>query len=202
MGVAKGTKKSRSQTAGSRRVRGPEMKELNTAVSATGSTVSITGNVINLSNIPQGVDINNRVGRYVRAKYLDYVIVCSTNVTNDDTFLIGFVMDTQASAATTTYGLIWDIGTANAGYANQNTLQSRMRYRVLMQKQVDMSITGTNLVTLRGRLEIPRDLQEMEFISSSTAPPNTNSLLLTTGCNSITSSALVQYNCKLVYWDD
>jgi len=159
------------------------------------------GAVAALSAIAQGVDINNRVGRWIRMAYLDYTIIAQSNttsVTGPDAAHISIVLDKQCNVATPAVGDVKVVPGSNGSLAMMNTSQFRHRFRELCRVNFMFSPEGDSVKQVTGR--VPLGFLT-EYNGSGTASPNTNGVFIWYANANVSTTTTFTSNFKLVFED-
>lgn len=176
-----------------------ELKEFSTT--SNGLSFTPLAAVAPLMNIAQGTDINNRVGRWIRLAYLDYVIIAQSNVTSitgPDACHISIVLDKQSNGGTPSVGDVKIIPGSNGSLAMMNTSQYRNRFRELMRVNFMFSPEGDTVKQATGR--VPLGMLS-EFIGSATASPGTNNIVIWYANANVNPTTTFTSNFKLVFED-
>lgn len=185
-----------------------EIKEYN---QAQGSFAGASGGaVISLNNVAQNTDINNRIGRHIAPKGLDfeYQIFPPTAGTIGDFHTFWIVWDKQSDTVVPAFATIMDTTTSVLSQCFINTLNNRDRFVLLHTERSFVSgpaSTGQQINNF-GRFFIPLSkFEQCEFVSAVTAVPNTGAIYLvvgtTTNSGSSLSQAQISYNSKFTFTD-
>lgn len=135
------------------------------------SVAAAGGQIASLCNVPQGTDINDRIGRHIRPLYVDYVVTVYPSATPPvyDSLMVSLWLDLAAQSSTPSFTDVFDITTSNAGTALANVTKTGSRFRCLMIRDMACNSGGDGCHTIRGRVKLsPFD---MEFYASTTAYP-------------------------------
>jgi len=194
--------KDRSRSGRSARSIIQRITELKVFTITSASLVSVTGTVNSLSNVLQGTDVNNRVGRHIYAKYLD--IVWSLQLAGSpspESVNVSLFVDSSSSGGLPAFSQVFDTGSSNAGCSLQAVATNVNRFHRLYTVDLPLSLSGPASLTGRARIRIPAKYADFEFISSATAYPITNALFLTFGSLVSSTSTNLSYSCQLCFED-
>lgn len=175
------------------------MKEFSTT--SNGLSFGPLSAIAVLSNIAQGTDITNRVGRFVKFLYLDYVVIAQSNVTSltgPDAAHISFVIDKQGNNNPPSVGDVKVIPASNGSLAMMNTAQYRNRFIEVCRLNFTFSQEGDTIRQANGR--IPLGFIS-EYAGSGTGYPSTNALLIWYANANVNPTTTFTSNFKLVFED-
>jgi hypothetical protein len=176
-------------------MRSAERKVLTTNVN---SAESAAGIIASLCNIPQGVDINDRISRHVRPLYVDWCVCISQNAATNESVMISIWLDKASQSTTPVFSDVFDISIVNAGDALPNVTQTGSRYQCLFIKDIRTNNNGETDSVHRGRLRLPSF--DMEFKGATTAYPYNKAIFFATGSSS-SANPTIASTFQFVYED-
>jgi len=154
-----------------------------------------TGQTVSVCSVLQGTDIQNRIGRHIRALYMDIVVnQACLSTTLYDQLSVAVVLDTAASAGLPPFTTVMDT-TICGPIALQNVIVSGKRFRVLKWIDATVGGGGPQSQTDRFRIQIPSSHSIFEFAGAATSYPITNAVFL---CISSGLSSTLDYTEILV----
>jgi hypothetical protein len=174
------------------------------SASAAAATVSSGGASGSLCNIPQGSDIANRIGRHIRALYLD---ICFNTYYNGgvntagDTVALFIYIDTSASAGTPLSTDMVDTAVTGFGVGLLNASKYSKRFVPLAIVDMPVGPGGPDSVTFRKRIQIPAKYSVFEYLASTTAYPITNALVMAWGDQNSNTAISYNWNAQLFFED-
>lgn len=119
----------------------PESKEVITAAATVlyGGTTANGVTVALLNGIAEGLDYNNRIGRKIRAKYVDCSISVETG-NNGDYGFWAIVLDRQPTGSVPAFTDIFDTAGTDVGLAPKNTNIYQDRFLLLAREEFAIGI--------------------------------------------------------------
>ena len=180
-----------------------EIKHLDSIINGT---IAANGTCTCINNIAEGSGVNQRVGRSVRARYLQYDVMCIPAVsTGQDTVSVGFYWDLQANGSTAAYADVYDVNLPayfNA-FRNMNNID---RFVKLGGFELGPTAYSTAAATAnaflfntrrRGIIKIPFKLAQIRYGATGASVPNTGAILITFATyrndNTMTISGTVRF---------
>lgn len=172
----------------------PELKYFDTFTN-TAAGQNNSGAIMHLTNIAAGDEYNNRSGRKIHLKYVQYDIVLipetqpSTGSCAADFARLDIVVDKQANNSAPSFGDIYDTGTVTAGFmAFRNLAQNSARFKII--KSICMGPIAQNFVSsggtgvsasgtpthLRGMVKVPGAVSVVTYAGSAAGVPETNAV--------------------------
>lgn len=187
-----------------------EKKYLDTVF--TSVTGLVGGSLADINTIAEGSDFNQRIGRKVRSKYLEYdlgVISTGSGTTPSD-WTIHLVLDRQPNNTIATVAQILDVSVAPATYAFKNIQLFQERFKILKTIRGQTCTTTATAYQLeagrtRGYISLVDTLNGKDdithFAGSASGVPNTNAYYLLFAAQ-VNGAALLLSGCtRWVYVD-
>lgn len=187
-----------------------ERKYLDTTFSAV--SLIPAGSVAVLNPIAEGTDFNQRVGRKVRSKYLQYdlgvVFVGGPTVPSDWT--IHFILDRAPNGTAGTVAQILDTSIVPATYARKNIQLFQERFKILKTirgQTMGLAATAYQLESGRtaGYLPLVDTLNAKDdivhFAGAAAATPNTNAILILVCAQATGANLSLNGSTRWVYVD-
>lgn len=181
---------------------------------ATGATTS--GTLVGLNSIAEGTDFNQRIGRKVRAKYLEYDVAFTPGSTQVLTanYTWAIVLDRQPNNALPTYANVFDTSVITTKpFTFKNVAQFQERFKIIKQVVGQVQVGSSGFATgnecrCKGYLPLISTQGKKDDIihwsGSGSGVPNTNNYVfiyssdLGTGAN---ISPIIIAGIRLVYND-
>jgi len=162
-----------------------------------------TGNVVSLCNVLQGTDIQNRIGRHIRAMKVNYV-VNSTAVTAtagySDTVSTYFFLDTACPGTVPAVADVLDT-TIGVAAALQVLSKNEKRFKLLRVVDHPLSASGPATMQVRGSFQIPTAHQIFEYVGAGTSYPSTNGIFMLVGSIASSTGNYSEILAQLVFED-
>jgi hypothetical protein len=154
--------------------------------------------------VAQGSDINNRIGRHIRALHVDLVFsvgfIGGANLNGDSLGLFVF-LDKSASVGLPSASDVLDLSVAQCGCALINAPKFGQRFQLLYTKDLAVGPGGPDQVTIRVRIPIPARYSVLEYAASTTAYPVTNAIGMLFGDLNSNVDIDYQFAVQLFYED-
>lgn len=185
-----------------------EKKYLDVYSPANDMTMNV-GTVACINQVAEGTDFNNRIGRKVAPKYLEYDLTITTTTATQPTVptmgIVHFVWDKQPNTGLPSYNTIFDTTVITATWSSFKNLSGfGERFRILKSHPTEWSGSSnySEPLRIRGFLNLEPVSQNCEYNSSAAAVPSAGSLLIAYSSNEAVASGLqLYYATRFAYTD-
>jgi len=175
---------------------------------ATNIVMNNAGAVSNLSDIIEGTGYNNRIGRKIRYKYIQYDLrVLWQNIaTIAEAFTWHIVLDRQPNNGTPSYTTVMDVTTGPATNAFKAVNKNDQRFKILKTIVGWAGVSGQSESSVaRGFIDCSRwDVRDQVAVYQDTtaSSPNSNSILIMYSSDDPTGTHIFgQWRLRVAYTD-
>jgi len=169
------------------------------------STTSTAGTTACINQIAEGDDYNNRIGRKVSLKNIQYdVFIDVSNAAATEAGFWCLVLDKQSNNALAGYTTVFDTSVIAAPFAFKNDATFQERFQMLKFEPFVVSPSGNGGCHYRGFLPLetllPED-QVVQYAGTAAGVPNKNAILMCYGSTGGAGDVTITYGIRIKYVD-
>lgn len=186
-----------------------ERKYLDYTVTKTDfNTTYPSGVTYGISQIAEGSDFNNRVGRAIKYKYVMVDLFCFMDTAASPNTAIPFsfhvVMDKQPNAVLATYDNVFDLSVIANGYAAfKNIATNEERFQILRTIDDTVDLNAHGPFRKRFYVKIPEACSVARYSGTTATYPQTNNLLIAVAASATSVlDGFFAFSTRVVFTDN